>query len=115
MTSFSETVSSVWEANGVKYTNAKGSYNNNLAKYNAPARIYSGTVSTIECTGMTKIIFHVNSGKAVTGLTGGLTDTANYTVSVDGYTVTVVFNAPVDSLSVTATAQFRLDSIEVYH
>ena len=115
MTSFSETVSSVWEANGIKFTNAKGSYTNNLAKYNAPARIYSGTVSTIECEGMTKIVFYVNSGKAVTGLTGGLTDTANYTVNVDGYVVTVTFNAPVDSISITATAQFRLDSIEVTH
>ena len=64
---------------------------------------------------MTKIVFYVNSGKAVTGLTGGLTDTANYTVNVDGYVVTVTFNAPVDSISITATAQFRLDSIEVTH
>ena len=112
-TSFDATTSAVWETEGVKFTNNKGSYNNNLGDYTAPARIYAGTEVVIECTGMTKIVFHVNSGKTVDGLVNGLTDTAAYTVDVDGYTVTVTFAEPADSITFSATAQFRLDSMDV--
>lgn len=104
----------VWEENSIKVTNNKSSSSSNVnEKYYAPIRIYKGSNLTVEYTGMTKIVFHLNSAKPVEGLTGALPAGAN--VVVDGYTVTVTFSEAVNSFAVgDATAQYQLDSIDVY-
>ena len=100
----------VWVQNGVTFTN-EGNVN---PDYSNPVRCYKNSTVKVECSGMSKIVFHVNSGKPVANLSEVLTGT-DYTVAVDGQTVTVTFNAPVDSISITASKdQFRLDSIDVY-
>ena len=113
-TSFDPATAAVYEANDVKFTIAKGTSTNDLGDYNAPARIYQGCVATIECAGMTKIVFNVNSGKPVSALTDSIPESANYTVEVEGNVVTLTFTAPANSLEISAGAQFRLDSIVVY-
>ena len=110
-TTYAEDVQ-VWKSGNVTLTNNKAESTSNIGDYTAPARIYKSTSVLIECTGMTKIVFNVNSGKPVSALTDSLTGTG-YTVTVDGNTVTVTFTEPTNSLSFIAAAQFRLDSIAV--
>lgn len=112
-TSFS-TTSQVWEANGVKLTNNKGGYNNDLGDYTNPLRIYANTETIIEYTGMTKIVFEVNTGKPVANLTDSLSGIEGITVTTNGSTVTVEFAEAVNNFTITAAAQFRLNSIVVY-
>lgn len=112
-TSFS-TTSQVWEANGVKLTNNKGGYNNDLGDYTAPIRIYANTETIIEYVGMTKIVFEVNTGKPVANLTDSLSGIEGITVTTNGSTVTVEFAEAVNSFTITATAQYRLNAIVVY-
>ena len=65
---------------------------------------------------MTSIVFNVNTkDKNTSGLVNALTDTASYDVTVNGGVVTVTFKAPTNSLTFVAAAQFRVDSIVVYH
>ena len=105
----------VWSANGITLTNTKASSTSNIADYSAPARFYKSTDLKIECTGMTKIVFHLNSGKPASGLTDSLSGISGITVETDGYDVTIIFASATDSLYIAScAAQFRVDSIEVY-
>ena len=107
----------VWAQNGVTVTNEKDSSTSNVADYSNPARFYKNSKLTVAVEGkqITKIVFSVNSGKPVADFTAALTDTAAYTVTTDGNTVTVTFTAPVDSFSVSLTGgQVRMDAITVY-
>ena len=67
----------VWSANGITLTNTKASSTSNIADYSAPVRFYKSTDLKIECTGMTKIVFHLNSGKPASGLTDSLSGCGN--------------------------------------
>ena len=105
----------VWSANGITLTNTKASSTSNIADYSAPARFYKSTDLKIECTGMTKIVFHLNSGKPASGLTDSLSGISGITVETDGYDITIIFASATDSLYIeSCAAQFRVDSIEVY-
>ena len=105
----------VWTANGVTLTNTKAASTSNVGDYTAPARIYKSSDLKIECTGMTKIVFHLNSGKPASGLTDSLSGIAGITVGIDGYDITITFDSAVDSFYIaSAAAQFRIDSIDVY-
>lgn len=116
-TSF-DTNSQVWQQNGIKLTNTKGSNADaaNVADYAAPARFYQHSSVVIEYTGMKKIVFHLNTGKPASGLVDSLAGIDGITVVENGYDVTITFANPVDSFTISAmAAQIRVDSIDVYN
>ena len=105
----------VWEENGIKLTNNKGS-GNNIGDYANPARFYKDSEVIIEFAGMTKIEIDCAGieSKYVTPWTESLEKIANCTVVLSNNIVTVTFNSPVDSFTFVATAQIRANSITVY-
>ncbi|MBQ7872709.1 MAG: hypothetical protein IJ360_01905 [Clostridia bacterium] len=106
----------VWESNGLKVSNNKHESTQDVKDYTAPARFYANTNLVIEYTGMTKIVFNLNSGKPASGLTDSIAAADGVTVTVDGYTVTVEFASAVNSFTVAKlVAQIRVNSIEVYN
>ncbi len=106
----------VWAQNGITVTNDKGT-GNPVGDYGGegyPARFYKGSVLTIDCAGMTQIVFNCDSYKATyaTDLAASITEGE---VSVNGTVVTVVFASPVDSLLIPElAAQVRVLNIIVY-
>lgn len=112
-TSFS-TDKQVWAANGITLTNNKAESTQNVADYSAPARFYAKTEVIVECAGMTKITFNLNSGKPASGLTDSLANVAGITIETSGNDITIIFDSAVDSFSFSLVAQIRVDSIDVY-
>jgi hypothetical protein len=105
----------VWVANGVTVTNNKASSTTDVADYSAPARFYAKSDLKIECAGMTKIIFNLNSGKPAAGLTDSIANMTGFTVETNGNDITIIFDTAVDSFYIASlVAQIRVDSIEVY-
>ena len=79
-----------------------------------PARFYKSSKITIDCTGMTKIVFTCNNTEYATALKNSIASNANYTVSISGPIVTVEFSSAGDSFTIAKlTAQVRMDSITV--
>ena len=105
----------VWEQNGVKLTNDKGSSTSNVADYAAPARFYKSSKITIEYANMTKIEFVCNSSSYATALQNSIAADANYTVTVSGSTVTVTFVEAVNSFVIATLSggQVRMNSLTV--
>ena len=103
----------VWEQNGIKLTNDKGSSTSNVADYAAPARFYKSSKLTVEYAGMTKIEFVCNNSSYATALKSSIT---TGTVSVNGSVVTVVLPAAADSYVISSLTggQVRMDSLTVY-
>lgn len=103
----------VWEQNGIKLTNDKGSSTSNVADYSAPARFYKDSKITVEYAGMTKIEFTCNNSSYATALKSSIT---SGNVSVSGSVVTVTLDAAADSYVVSALSggQVRMDSVTVY-
>ena len=103
----------VWEQNGIKLTNDKGSSTSNVADYAAPARFYKSSKLTVEYAGMTKIEFVCNNSSYATALQSSIT---TGTVSVSGSVVTVVLPAAADSYVISSLTggQVRMDSLTVY-
>ena len=103
----------VWEQNGIKLTNDKGSSTSNVADYAAPARFYKSSKLTVEYAGMTKIEFVCNNSSYATALKSSIT---TGTVSVSGSVVTVVLPAAADSYVISSLTggQVRMDSLTVY-
>ena len=103
----------VWEQNGIKLTNDKGSSTSNVADYAAPARFYKSSKLTVEYAGMTKIEFVCNNSSYATALQSSIT---TGTVSVNGSVVTVVLPAAADSYVISSLTggQVRMDSLTVY-
>ena len=103
----------VWEQNGIKLTNDKGSSTSNVADYSAPARFYKNSKITVEYAGMTKIEFTCNNSSYATALESSIT---SGNVSVSGSVVTVTLDAASDSYVVSALSggQVRMDSVTVY-
>ena len=113
-TSFGST-QQVWEQNGVKLTNDKAGYTNNLGDYVNPVRLYAKTTVTIECTkgNMTQILFVAGSDDYAKTLNTSL-GTAFGTVTVSGSNVTLTPSTPAASVgAITMSAQVRLKSITV--
>ena len=113
-TSFSAT-QQVWEQNGVKLTNDKAGYANNLGDYANPVRLYAKTTITIECSkgNMTQILFVAGSNDYAKALNTSL-GTAFGTVTVSGSNVTLTPSTPAASVgAITMSAQVRLKSITV--
>ena len=103
----------VWEQNGVKLINDKGSSTSDVADYAGPARFYKSSKLTVEYAGMTKIEFTCNNGSYATALESSIT---TGTVTVNGSVVTVELGAAADSYVISSLSggQVRMDSLTVY-
>lgn len=96
-----------YSANGIVFTNSESN------TYNAPARLYSKSTTTITCANMVKIVFNCNSTSYATALaTSKINDTISG--SANQKVVMYTFDKAYDTVSFTVSAQVRLDSIEVY-
>ena len=104
----------VWVANDVTLTNNKADSTSNVADYSAPARFYAKSEVVVECKGMTKITFNLNSGKPASGLTDSIANMTGITVEANGNDITIIFDSAVDSFTFSLVAQIRVDSIDVY-
>ena len=103
----------VWEQNGVKLINDKGSSTSDVADYAGPARFYKSSKLTVEYAGMTKIEFTCNNGSYATALKSSI---KTGTVTVNGSVVTVELGAAADSYVISSLSggQVRMDSLTVY-
>ena len=108
-----DTSHQVWEQNGVKLTNNKGSSTSNVADYSKPARFYKSTELVVECANMVKIVFVCNNTTYANALKSSIT---SGTVTVDGTSVTVTFDAPVSSYTIASLTggQVRMNSLTVF-
>ena len=104
----------VWEQNGVKLINDKSASTTNVGDYYNPARFYASSKITIECAGMTKIVFNCNSSSYATALKTSIGTVSGATVTVSGSVVTVTFEQPTDSFVIAKlSAQVRVNNIVV--
>ena len=102
----------VWEQNGIKVINDKGSSTSNVADYANPARFYKSSNLTIEYPGMTMIEFTCGSGDYATALKNSI---KTGTVSSLGSIVTVTLPEAADSFVITTlAAQVRVIELTVY-
>ena len=103
----------VWEQNGIKLINDKGSSTSNVGDYANPARFYKSSKITVEYPGMTKIEFTCNSSSYANALKSSIT---TGTVSVSGSVVTVELEEAADSYMISSLTggQVRMDSITVF-
>ena len=105
----------VWEQNGIKLTNDKGSSTSNVADYANPARFYKDSKITVEASGknITKIEFTCNSSSYATALSSSIG--SNGTVTVSGSKVTVVLSTPATSYVIAKLSggQVRINSLIV--
>ena len=114
-TSYS-TSQQVWEQNGIKLTNDKGTSTSNVGDYADPARFYKSSTVTIECARMTQIVIDCTTAGDNKYITPFLSDIKGdgVTVTQDGKKIIVTFAQEVDSFSfVCATGQSRASSITV--
>ena len=112
----STTSQQIWTDGTISLVYDKANYNNNLAEYNNPLRLYKGTTFTISSTGgsfNTIVINSANYADRIAALTetleaSGLTYTANGTV------FTITFAEAVDTTAAISLAnQCRIVSIVV--
>jgi len=110
----STTTQQVWTANGITLTYDKGGYNNNLAEYANPIRLYANTKVTISAGGaqITKIVLNVNASKYVSVFETSLTN-AGISYNTSDNTITIELASPVTEIAFTMSAQGRLNSIDV--
>ena len=106
------TTQQVWKVNGVTLTNDKDKSKSDVVDSSNPVKLYASSKVTIECTGMTKIVFVANAAKYVTPLKNSISSLG--TVTVSGNEVTLVLSSTQNSISFSCSAQVRLNSMEVY-
>ena len=103
----------VFEANGIKVINDKGSSTSNVADYVAPARFYKSSKITVAAPGnITTIVFDCNSASYATALqSSGLTGT----VSVSSDKVTVILDGSSNEYVISSLTggQVRMDGVTV--
>ena len=115
-TSFS-TSKQVWEQNGIKLTNDKGSSSSNVADYANPARFYKSSKITIDAPGnIDKIEFTCNGGSYATALKSSIKNT-EATASVNGSVVTAIPVNTGTSFTIASLTggQVRMNSLKVYY
>ena len=115
-TSYS-TSKQVWEQNGIKLTNNKGSSTSNVGDY-VPIRLYKNSEVIVEYPGMTKLVFSTqgiaaaNHGYLVDSIKAA--NIPNATVTNDTTSVTITLSVPADSITFKLTAgQGRAASLTV--
>lgn len=106
------TTQQVWKVNGVTLTNDKDKSRSDIVDSSNPVKLYASSKVTIECTGMTKIVFVANAPKYATALKDSISSLG--TVTVSGNEVTLVLSSTQNSISFSCSAQVRLNSMEVY-
>jgi hypothetical protein len=108
----------VWEENGITVTNDKAGASSDVnLKYYNPVRFYKNSTVTVECAGMTKIVWD-GSNATQAGYVKQNIDAAgdsNVTVTVSGQTAIIEFAEPVDTFVVTCSKQqCRATSMEIH-
>ena len=108
----------VWVENGITVTNNKAGASSdvNLQYYN-PVRFYKNSTVTVDCPGMTKIVWDSSASTQAGYLKTSIEAAAdsNVTVSVSGQIVTIEFAEPVDTFLVTCSGgQCRASSMEIH-
>ena len=115
---FLSTVQQVWVENGITVTNDKASASSNVnGQYYNPLRFYKNSTVTVDCPGMTKIVWDASGNTQAGYLKTSIEAAAdsNVTVSVSGQIVTIEFAEPVDTFLVTCSGgQCRATSMEIY-
>ncbi|MDE6201170.1 MAG: hypothetical protein K2M47_04750 [Clostridiales bacterium] len=113
-TSIDTSTSQVWEANGVKFTNGKGTGNAIRDNTNdGHVRCYQNSTVKVEYANMKKIVFHATSGYAKVAESIGAVE--GVTVTTDGNDIIVTFDTAKDYFEFTCSAQLRFTSIDVYY
>lgn len=112
--------SQVWEQNGIKLTNTKGS--TDIGDYFNPIRLYKGSTVKVEYPNMVKLIFHskqkYGEGKDdYPASVKGALEAANLgtvTLGEDEKAVILELSSPMDSIEFTASVnQIQLYSLDV--
>ena len=115
---FLSTEQQVWVENGITVTNDKASASSDVnGQYYNPLRFYKNSTVTVDCPGMTKIVWDASGNTQAGYLKTSIEAAAdsNVTVSVSGRIVTIEFAEPVDTFLVTCSAgQCRATSMEIY-
>ena len=113
-TSFT-TSKQVWEQNGIKLVNDKGSSTSNVADYANPARFYASSKITVTAPGkITKIVYDANTNAYANAMKTSIGTVSNANVTVSNDKVTVTYSTGVDVVTVSKlSAQIRMDSITV--
>ena len=100
----------VWENDGLKLTNNKGSSASNVGDFAAPARFYKGSEVIIEYPGMVKLVIDASGIEAKYAWDATLENAGlEFTVEDGIYTVTLA--DPAASITLTTAAQIRANSI----
>ena len=112
-TFFDKNDKTVWENDGITFTNSKGAATNALRDNpkDAHIRLYAKTDVKIECAGMTKLVFTTTYDTYVEPMKNSLSKLGN--VTVEGLVVTLELAEPADSVEFTMTAQARLTKLDV--
>lgn len=112
-TSFSSS-QQVWEANGIKFTNSKGSSTNNIADYANPVRCYANSSITVESSRSIKtLVFTCSGSNYATALKNSIS-TSGCKVTVSGSTVTVELTSAATVFTIAKlSAQVRIASLTV--
>lgn len=107
------TSSQVWQENGIKFTNDKGSSSSNVnTQYYNPVRCYASSNIKVEYTGMTEIVFACSKGQSDLVTTIGTR--TGVTVSTEGTSVIVKFATACNEFVVEKLkAQVQIKSITV--
>ena len=109
----------VWEQNGIKLTNDKGSSTSNVADYVNPARFYKSSKITVEAPGAIKSIkFTCNSSSYASAMKSSIGTVSGATVTASGSDVTVSFTEATSEKFVVASltgGQVRMNSLTVVY
>lgn len=110
---FFSTSKQVWEQNGIKLTNDKGSSTSNVADYANPARFYKSSKITIEAPGNIKtIVFTCSSSSYATALKNSIT-TATPVISGSKVSIALSDESPSYTITSLSGGQVRLTEIVV--
>ena len=106
----------VWEQNGLKLTNDKGS-GSDIGNYSNPARFYKNSKLTLDAPGNIKsITFLCNNSEYTTAMKNSLGTVTGATVTTSGNNVTVAFSEATSAQFVVASlsgGQVRMNSLSV--
>ena len=106
----------VWEQNGIKLINDKGS-GSDIGNYSNPARFYKNSKLTLVAPGNIKSIkFVCNSGSYATAMKDSVGTVAGAEVTVSGSNVTVTFTEATSNEFIVASltgGQVRMNSLSV--
>ena len=108
-----DTSKQIWEVEGVKLVNEKGSSTSNVADYVNPARFYKSSKITVTADGnISTIVFDCNSTSYATALKDSI---KTGTVSVSSDKVTVTLDGTSNEYVITSLTggQVRMDSMTV--